>query len=312
MNNVVVTGPTGEVGLALVNELLSHDIDVYTVIRPNSKRAGRLPNSSNMHIVECNLNDLKSLPEKINVKCDTFFHLAWDFSRDHDNVEKQYKNIGYNLDAVIAAKGLDCTTFVGAGSQAEYGPVNGVISPCTPTNPQMAYGMAKLAAGQMTRLLAQQLGIKHIWPRIISIYGPGDAESTMIISTIRKLLNGEKPSLTLGEQQWDFLYAKDCAKAMRLIAEKGKDGSVYCIGKGETLPLRIYIEEIRNQINPDMPLGLGEIPYSKNQVMKLDIDISALVEDTGFKPAYSFKDGIKETIDWCKKNPPIFKPEERS
>ena len=312
MKKVVVTGPTGEVGLALVEELLKNDIEVYAVVRPNSQRANRLGNDKNLHIVENNLDELDKLKDKIHEKCDVFYHLAWDLSRDHNNVEKQYKNVGYTLDAVKAAKSIGCEAFIGAGSQAEYGPISGVISPDTPTNPKLGYGMAKVAAGQMSRLLAYQLGIRHIWPRIISIYGPGDAESTMIISTIRALLEGNEPALTKGEQQWDFLYSKDCAVALRLLGERGKDGEIYCIGNGKTDSLKHYIEQIRDAIDPALKLGFGMVPYRENQVMRLDVDISNLVNDTGFAPTYSFDEGIRETIQWCKDNAPILKPEERN
>ncbi len=310
MKSVIITGPTGEVGLALINELLEHDIKVAAVIRPGSSRADRLPKNKNLTIVENELDQLCELKNKISEKYDAFYHLAWDFSRDHDNVEKQYKNVGYTLDAVKAAHDIGCEVFIGAGSQAEYGVVHGTITPKTPTFPVMAYGMAKLCAGQLSRKLASQLGMKHIWPRIISVYGPGDAESTMIISVIRTLLNGDKPSLTKGEQMWDFLYAKDCAKAMRLIGEKGHDGSVYCIGRGETRPLSEYMKTIRDEIDPKLELGIGDIPYRENQVMELNVDISALVNDTGFSPDYDFRVGIRETIDWCKGNKQILKQEE--
>lgn len=311
MKKAIISGPTGEVGLALVDELLKNDIEVYTVIRPKSSRAKRLPKHDNLHIIEEDLYDFSKLKKEIPCKCDAFYHLAWDYSRDHNNVEMQFKNIGYTLDAVKAAKEIGCDVFIGAGSQAEYGSVSGTITPSTPTNPTIGYGMAKVAAGQMSRLLAKQLGIKHIWPRIISIYGPGDAETTMIISTIRTLLRGEVPSLTKGEQQWDFLYSKDCAVALRLLGEHGKDGEIYCIGNGKTDSLCHYIEQLRDEINPTLALGIGDLPYRENQVMKLDIDVSNLVRDTGFSPQYTFKEGIRETIEWCKNNTPVLKPEER-
>ncbi len=310
MKRVVITGPTGEVGLSLVDELIRNNIEVVVVVRPGSTRASRLPKSEKMVIIENALESILELPKLIEGRCDAFFHLAWEFSRDHDNVDKQYKNIGYTLDAVRAAKEIGCEVFIGAGSQAEYGIVEGVITPDAKCNPVIAYGMAKLCAGQMSRKLAAQLGLKHIWPRIISVYGPGDAESAMIPSVIRTLLRGDKPSLTKGEQLWDFLYSRDCAKALRLIAEKGKDSSVYCIGRGETRPLKEYIELLRDEINPDLSLGIGDIPYSINQVMKLDVDISALVSDTGFCPEYSFRDGIRETIEWYRNNNSVLKQEE--
>ena len=106
MKKVVVTGPTGEVGLALVEELLKNNIEVFAVVRPNSQRANRLRSDKNLHIVENNLNELDKLKDKIQEKCDVFYHLAWDYSRDHNNVEKQYRNVGYTLDAVHAAKAI--------------------------------------------------------------------------------------------------------------------------------------------------------------------------------------------------------------
>ena len=76
----------------------------------------------------------------------------------------------------------------------------------------------------MSRILCEQKQIEHIWTRILSIYGPYDGENTMIMSSIGKLLRGEKPALTKGEQQWDYLYSKDAGYAMYLLGEKGVSG----------------------------------------------------------------------------------------
>ncbi len=310
MERVIVTGPTGEVGIALVNELISHNVKVIAVVRPGSARVNRLPKSADLMIIENELDKMDELEEKITEKSDVFYHLAWDYSRDHDNVEKQYRNIQYTIDAVKVASKMGCARFVGAGSQAEYGVREDLIAPETPAFPVTAYGIAKLCAGQLSRKLSGQLGIEHVWPRIFSVYGPCDAESTMVISVIRKLLKGEKPSLTKGEQLWDFLYSKDCAKALRLIGEKGHDGAIYCVGRGEKKPLVEFIETIRDEIDPNLPLGVGEIPYRNNQVMELNVDVSSLVRDTGFIPEYDFKTGIRETIQWCRENKQIYKHEE--
>ena len=82
-------------------------------------------------------------------------------------------NVKQCLDAVFASKSLGCKVFVGAGSQAEYGNKGGVMRPDTFPEPISGYGMAKLCAGQMTRYLCKQAGIKHVWPRILSVYGKG-------------------------------------------------------------------------------------------------------------------------------------------
>ena len=124
-----------------------------------------------------------------------------------------------------------------------------------------------MCAGQMSRIACEQEGMEHIWTRILSIYGPCDGMNTMIMSVIRILLNGEKPSCTKGEQQWDYLYAKDAGYALYLLGEKGISGKTYCIGSGKTRQLREYIEIIRDKIDKKLTLGIGEISYAKQQVM---------------------------------------------
>ena len=148
----------------------------------------------------------------------------------------------------------------------------------------------------MSRLLASQLGIKHCWGRILSVYGPGDNNS-MIMSCINSISNNETFDTTNGDQLWDYLYCDDCAKAFYDIAKKGKDGKVYTIGSGTAKPLKSYIEAIRDLINPDFEVGFGKIDYYPNQVMYLCADISDLTRDTGFEPKFSFKEGIRKIIE---------------
>lgn len=307
MENVIITGATGEIGLALVSELLSQGKQVTVIVRPDSKRVARLPSNTSLQIVACELDGLSELIGRsgLSEHFDVFYHLGWDYSRDHNNVDKQILNVGYTLKAIDVAVQLGCSCFVGAGSQAEYGRRDGVIDEDTPCFPETAYGIAKLCAEQMGRLVCEQKGIRFVWPRIFSVYGPGDAESTMVISVIRQLLAGKIPALTKGEQMWDFLYTSDCAKALWLLGEKETCEGVYCIGSGMTKPLRNYIEELRDNIDPKLSLGFGEIPYSERQVMNLSVSIDKLVKDTGFQPEVKFAAGIRQTIQWCREHPQI-------
>lgn len=304
MENVIITGATGEIGLALVSELLLHGKQVTVIVRPDSKRVARLPSSKSLRIIACGLDGLSELNGRSDLsgRFDVFYHLGWDYSRDHNNVDQQILNVGYTLKAIDVAGRLGCSCFVGAGSQAEYGRVNGKIDEATPCYPETAYGIAKLCAERMSRLSCEQKGIRCIWPRIFSVYGPGDAESTMVMSVTRQLLAGHVPSLTMGEQTWDFLYTSDCAKALRLLGENETCEGVYCIGSGLTRPLRSYIEELRDNIDPKLSLGFGEIPYSERQVMNLSVSIDKLVRDTGFQPEVQFAAGIRRTIQWCREH----------
>ena len=309
IKRAVITGPTGAVGVALINELISNDIEVTAVCRRGSKRMGSIPKDPKVKIAECNLEELWSLPEMLGVKdgegdYDAFYHFAWDgtYGDTRQDTALQTRNIEYTIDAVHAAKKLGCKVFIGAGSQSEYGHVDGVLHPDTPCNPDNGYGIAKLAASRMSRIECEKLGIRHEWCRIVSLYGPYDGQYTMVMSNIIKMCKGENPKCTKGEQVWDYIYSKDAARAFRLVAERGTDGAVYLLGTGQTRLLKDYIYAIRDAVEEITGIHtepeIGAIPYYPNQAMHLEADISNLTGDTGFAPVSGFEEGIRETIEW--------------
>lgn len=303
IKRAVITGATGMIGLALIEYLQSINIEVTALIRPGSEKRNRLKDFKKLKITEMDLSCLKAegLPES-----DAFFHLGWEgtFGASRNDMYLQNRNIRYTLDAVKMAEELGCHVFIGAGSQAEYGRAAAQgeqkLSAETPVFPETGYGMAKLCAGQMSREYCRRLGIRHEWVRILSVYGPYDTEKTMVMSTIRKLLSGERPVFSKGEQRWDYLYAADAARALYCIANKGSDGAVYPLGSGKEKPLYEYIKTIRDMVNKKAELGIGELPYGENQVMFLCAETTSLAGDTGFVPEISFEEGIARTVEWCR------------
>lgn len=294
MKRAVMTGATGAIGTALIRELVSCGTEILVLVRKKSMRIRNIPENPLITIKYCDLDVLGNIENDTGKKYDVFYHLAWDgtYGSDRNDLYLQNGNIKYSLDAVGAAKRFGCHTFIGAGSQAEYGRVNGVIRPETPTFPETGYGSAKLCAGQMTREYAHRVGLRHIWVRILSVYGSEDNPQSMIMSAIEKLSNGETAKFTKGEQIWDYLYSDDAARAFRLLGEKGMDGKIYVLGSGNARPLAEYIKDIGDMLCGCGKIELGAIPYAPKQVMCLTADISELSNDTGFKPEYTFKQGL--------------------
>ena len=78
MKRVIITGPTGAIGVALIQELILHDIEVIAVARPGSKRKENIPKDKLVRVIECGLNQLYKLPRWVDKPCDIFYHLGWD------------------------------------------------------------------------------------------------------------------------------------------------------------------------------------------------------------------------------------------
>mgnify|MGYP002859557209 CR=1 FL=1 len=304
MKTAVITGATGGIGRALISLCIREGYEVLAIVHRESKRAGDLERIEHCHMLSLDLDEYADGMEVIKKSgielsgYELFFHLAWKapFGSGRDDLNLQLSNVKCALAAVELASELGCSTFVGAGSQAEYGRTEGKLSPDTPAFPETGYGVAKLCAGQMTRLRCEQLGMKHIWTRILSVYGPCDGESTLISTAIRCMVRGEGTEFSPCEQMWDYIYTDDAARALLIAAQKGSSGSLYVIGGGRARPLKDYIMDIAAITGYDREIGFGKREYNPKQVMHLEADISAL-EETGFRPMVTFKEGIQSILD---------------
>ncbi len=309
IETIAVTGATGTIGVSLINQAIERNIKVLAFVNKGSIHISRIPHSDLVEIIPCSLSDLSTLFCD-GKRADVFFHLAWASTNRlvRNNLSPQVDNIKYSLDSVDLAERLGCHTYIGAGSQAEYGRHNVPLNEETFPSPETAYGMAKLCSGQMTRLACRNKGIRHIWPRILSTYGPYTQDTTIINYTISSILKGNRPSLTGCDQIWDFIYVDDAARALLLLAEKGRDGEIYCIGSGMSQSMKDYILEISEALDPSIPVGFGDVPYNENTVMHLAGDITKIRAEVGFEPEVTFSEGITRTIAWARK---YYLPEER-
>ena len=298
MKNIFITGASSMLGTALINECLKYGVNIYALVRPSSSNISRLPKSELIHVIECDLQDMKGLkfygiPEDI----DALYHFGWEATNrtGRNSPFMQYQNVSYTLDALKLAHSLKCRKFIGAGSQAEYGiHTEAVTSPETHAEPITAYGISKLAAGRLCALEAQKLGISFAWVRIFSVYGENDGADTMISATLRKLMKNEYCALTQGVQNWDYLYSNDAGRAFYLLGNSQAEG-IYCLGSGHARSIRSYVEDMKEVIGSSSVLGFGDVPYN-GVPPSMCADISSLTRDTGFVPEVSFREGIDRII----------------
>ncbi len=303
MKRAIVTGATGMIASALIRILVKNNVEVIALCRKEDSKDDEFFKSPLVTAIDADISEYADFADKIGVKCDVLYHFAWlgTFGNSRNDAYTQNLNIKYTLDAVKLAHETGCKCFVSAGSQAEYGRTTEKLTASTHANPETGYGIAKYTSGKLSRMYANQLGLRHCWVRILSVFGQKGNPQSIIMSSLDKMLKGEYTSFTKGEQQWDFLHCDDAALAFYLIGEKGKDGAVYPLGSGKTRLLADYITAMRDVINPDLKVGIGDLPYNDGQVMYLCADITELTNDTGFVPQLTFEEAIKITADWLKK-----------
>ena len=291
---IAITGASSMLGIATIKECIANNYEVLAFVRPHSSKINRLPISNLIRIIDCDLDTIADY--KIdNLHADVFIHFGWVFTDkvSRNDCRVQLDNVKFTLDAVDFAKKLGCEKFIGVGSQAEYGLSSKPLNETVPCSPLIPYGMAKYIAGKMSKLECTRLGLEYNWVRVLSIYGINDNEDTLINKLVKNCKENIPMDLSPCTHIWDYLFESDAGKAFVKIAEKGRNGKIYCLGSGKGMPLKDYIEIIISSVNSDYTPNYGAISYSASSIQYLVADISELTIDTDWVPEISFRDGIK-------------------
>ena len=296
-----VTGASGHLGVALTYELLRQGQEVAVLLRPSSSREALKEALPRLTVIEGDLARVDDLASALEAfKPEVTFHLAWFgvANRFKDDPRQITQNLQSSLRLMELCAAAGCQTWVGLGSQAEYGRVDGVLNEDLPALPETTYGVVKHAVGSVGEKLAAALEMRFIWVRLLATYGPHDDPDHLIPFVVRSLLEGKVPELTAGEQIWDYLYVEDAARALWCVAEQENARGIFNLGSGRGRTVASMVEYLRDQINPSLFSGLGRKPYAPQQIMRLEANIEHLKAVTGWQPTTTLEQGLARTVAW--------------
>ncbi len=294
---IVLTGATGFIGAAVLAELNRRNLRPLVLLRPESDRRRLLSLAAENTFVFSKLDE-PGLAERLREQQpDIFIHCAWrGVGGPERNADFQLaENVPFTLATVELAATAGCRQWIGLGSQAEYGNANRRLDEAAPTNPTTLYGQAKLAAGNEALARCAGKNLAGAWLRVFSTYGPGDHPHWMIPHVIREFLQGVAPRVTKCEQQWDYLFVADAARAIVSVAD-GKISGAFNLGSGAAWPLKKIIETIRAELKTPVSPAYGAVPYRPDQVMHLEADITKLCAATGWRPEVGLAAGLRATV----------------
>ncbi len=299
----LVTGASGHLGSFLVRLLVEQGHEVIALVRADSSLWRLEGIAEQVKIIHGDLTNYPALRRDVVAMApEAVFHLAWaGVTAENRNDPRQLTcNVTGTLELCDIAREARCGTWIGVGSQAEYGPYEIALHEDLPPRPKTVYGVAKLCSGLLTQKMCELAGIRFAWVRLLATYGPMDDTRHLIPTVVRKLMAGECPALTSGEQKTDYLYVEDAARALADIARTATANGFFNLASGTPITVRSLVEQIRDQIDPALALGFGEVPYRPDQVMYLCGDAGRLAAATGWKPTVSLVYGLARTINWAR------------
>lgn len=295
-----LTGASGFIGAETLRQALDAGHEIVAPVRPGNPAARLEPFNGRFNRLNIDLRDNCALSAAVREhRPDAILHVAWFGVANAARLDRRQINDNIEMSCALVEAGADAGTcvFVGVGSQGEYG-AGSMMREDTCPEPTTLYGAAKVASLYLTRQLAMQAGIRHVWLRLFSTYGPGDNSGWLIPTLIDSMLSKIRPKTTLGTQYWDWLYVEDVARAILAVATEPSAQGVFNLGSGQAVEVRCVIQKIRDLTAPDMELVFGEVPFRPDQVMYLKADISRICQETNWSPQIPLENGLFQTVAW--------------
>ena len=312
--SIMITGANGLIASSIIdvlnclNQNYNFNIKIIGLMRNANKVLKRFNNYKNFEILEQNVND------KIiyNNKIDYIIHAA---SNAHPKafVENPVETMKANfigMDNILEfAINNNCKRVEYISSGEVYGQGDENIESFSEeykgkfdsSNFRNCYPISKLAAENLCISYNKQFGIDVVIARLCHCYGPSqkDEDSRVSAQFIKNVLNNKDIIMKSdGKQIRSYCYSLDCAMGVLTILLKGKIGNIYNVANNNSVvSIKEMAEIIANIANKKV---IFEIPTdveksSFNPVTKSVLDGSKL-EKIGWRPCFSFKEGIEETI----------------
>lgn len=227
-----------------------------------------------------------------------------------------YENLIMGANIIHAAKEFGVEKFVLLGTVCSYPKHTPVpfkesdLWEGYPEETHAPYGIAKKALMKLVETYNEQYGFNGVNLIPVNMYGPHDhfnlTSSHVIPALILKVYNAMKngdSSITLwgtGQVSREFLYAEDCAEAIKLAIEKDVPPDPINVGTGK----EIKICDLASEIAEQMGFG-GEILYDSDKPdgqPRRCLDTTKAKKLLGFEAKTSFQEGLKKTIEWFLRN----------
>ena len=89
----------------------------------------------------------------------------------------------------------------------------------------------------------------------------------------------------------------DVADALVTVLERNVTGTIN-IASGQSVQIKELASIIAKKIGKEHLIKLGAIPFSKDEPLFVNADVSRLKYELNWKPLYDIYSGIEETIFW--------------
>ena len=328
MRRILVTGGAGFIGSNFIHYLLERGSEVEALVNldlltyaGNLENLAGVENDSRYRFVK---GDVRELVERLfqEYEFDTVVHFAAESHVDRSIMEPEIflttniigtqtlldtakRHWNLNPEDKHSREYRPGVRYLQVSTDEVYGALGktGMFTETTPLSPNSPYSASKASADFIVRAYHQTYGLPVNITRCSNNYGPYQFPEKLIPLMIHNAQE-DKPLPVYGDgmQVRDWLHVKDHCAAIAAVLEKGRVGEVYNVGGNNEKANLEIVRLILQELGKPESL-ITHVQDRPGHDRRYAIDNTKITSELGWKPAYTFEAGMKETVRWYLEHP---------
>ena len=310
---ILVTGGAGFIGSNFIRFLHNKYPDYQVINLDKLTYAGNIENLEDIsshsfyRFIKGDVADAFLVDEVCEEGVDVLVNFAAESHVDR-SIEDASSFIKTNVQGtqvlLDASKKHKVGRFIQISTDEVYGSLGpeGFFTELSPLRPNSPYSASKTGADLLVRAYHETFKLPVIITRSSNNYGPYQFPEKFIPLFITNAIADESlPLYGDGLNVRDWLHVEDHCSAIDLVLHQGKEGEVYNIGANcEKTNLQV-VQVILKELNKPESL-IRFVNDRLGHDRRYALDAGKIRKGLSWHPSYSFEEGIRETIDWYRKN----------
>lgn len=310
MSTLLVTGGLGFIGSNFIqywvkghpqDRVINYDLLTYA---GNPANVASIQSMPQYRYVKGDVTDYPLLETIMTEeKVDTVVHFAAESHVDRSIRDPSIfvrTNVLGTQCVMEAAMKCGVTRIIHISTDEVYGSLGteGFFTEISPISPNSPYSASKAGSDLVARAYYETYRLPVIITRCSNNYGPFQYPEKLIPKIITNAMQNQPiPVYGDGQNVRDWLHVEDHCSAIERVIEAGQPGQVYNIGgNNERTNLQVVGAILERLGKPDSLIQFVADRLGHDR--RYAIDGAKIRGELGWKPHYSFHEGIAQTVDW--------------
>jgi len=297
---ILVTGGAGFIGSHVVDAYLQAGHEVHVLDDLSNGRRENLPAGVPLHRLDIRQPEVGDFLSAEHYDIVNHHAAQIDVRRSvEDPVYDAEVNVVGSVNLLLGAvrSGVRKVIYASSGG-AVYGEPR--YLPCDedhPIDPVSPYGVSKYVVERYLQQFSATFGLRYTILRYPNVYGPRQdplGEAGVIAIFASRMLAGEEVLIYgSGEQERDFLFVQDCARANVLALDRG-DGATLNLGTGSGTSINDLFDEMAQVTG--YPCPPVYMPPRKGETVRMALDAALARDVLGWRPSVRLEQGLRMTV----------------